>query len=110
MPKNLFVTPKVWAFSQPTKTGIQLTGNREGLQILRKQIDEALEHGSAVCDDSVGDWSRIVVAEEGPGNNRKEPSGLSYVLGLIAVATVIGALMLVFGLGVHQILLWWKAF
>ena len=108
MPASPRKIPEIWTVSRPIKGGTQLAGNRQGLLLLRKKIDEALETGAAQCEPTSCDWSEIRVVEEWPWKQPREESAIRYVVGLVAVATVVGTLMLIFGLGVHDIISWWK--
>jgi hypothetical protein len=105
MPKPI---PALWAYLKPTKEGGALVGNRAGLRHLKEKIEAALENGSARCEGMGPDWAEIRCEERYPYPVDRPKQSLRHVVALIVVATVVGTLMLIFGLGIHEIIKWWR--
>lgn len=105
MPKPI---PQLWAFLMPSKAGGALVGNRAGLQHLKEKIEAALLTGSARCEGLSPGWTEIRCEEKYPWPTERPKQSMRHVLALIVVATVVGALMLIFGLGIDAIIKWWR--
>jgi len=105
MPKPI---PALWSCLVPSKEGGALVGNRAGLRCLKEKIEAALESGSARCEEVTCDWREIRCEEEYPWAKERPKRPIRNLITLIIVATVVGTLMLIFGLGVHELISWWR--
>lgn len=92
----------------PSKDGGALVGNRAGLCRLKEKIEAALESGSARCEDVASEWTEIRCEEEYPWSKERPKRGVRDLVVLVVVATVVATLMLVFGLGIHELVSWWR--
>ncbi|HOY58565.1 MAG TPA: hypothetical protein PK640_10580, partial [Verrucomicrobiota bacterium] len=90
------------------KSGGTLVANRAGLRCLKEKIEAALESGSAHCEEITCDWQEIRCEEEFPWAKERPKRPIRYFIGLIAVAMVVGTLMLIFGLGIRELIFLWR--
>lgn len=100
--------PALWTHVVPTKEGGALVGNRAGLRQLKEKIDAALENGSARCEGMASEWTEIRCEEEYPWGKEKPKKPIRDLVALVVVATVVATLMLIFGLGIHEIVKLWR--
>ncbi|MGJ8649662.1 MAG: hypothetical protein ACSHX4_04830 [Opitutaceae bacterium] len=81
-----------------------ISGNKQGLEALKKKIDQALDEGVGLMEDFDCDFNSVAVRETKEDDTRPDTVGIKLLKG--GFLTIIATCLLIFGFGLLKL---WEA-